>query len=158
MTHDRTLLETLAGQEEALVFKAFDEITAIEIGEHLMRAARAGDLPVVINIRTADRVLFHAALPGSSPDNDEWARRKSNVALRFHKSSMRVGENYRLKGREICAELGLDPIDYASHGGSFPVRVSGTGVVAAITVSGLASEDDHGLIIRVLEDYLAEEQ
>ena len=77
---------------------------------------------------------------------------------RFHKSSMRVGENYRLKGREICAELGLDPIDYASHGGSFPVRVAGTGVVAAITVSGLASEDDHGLIIRVLEDYLAEEQ
>ncbi|SSC64522.1 heme-degrading domain-containing protein [Ciceribacter selenitireducens] len=158
MTHDRTLLDTLADQEEALVFKGFDEITAIEIGGHLMRAARAGDLPVVINIRTADRVLFHAALPGSSPDNDEWARRKSNVALRFHKSSMRVGENYRLKGREICAELGLDPIDYASHGGSFPVRVAGTGVVAAITVSGLASEDDHGLIIRVLEDYLAEEQ
>ena len=30
-------------------------------------------------------------------------------------------------------------------------------VVAAITVSGLASEDDHGLIVRILEDYLAEE-
>lgn len=158
MSNDRDLLDTLAGQEDALVFKAFNEITAIEVGEHLLRAARAGDLPVVINIRTADRVLFHAALPGSSPDNDEWARRKSNVTLRFHRSSMRVGENYRLKGREVCVELGLDPIDYASHGGSFPVRVTGTGVVAAITVSGLTSEDDHGLIVRVLEDYLSEEQ
>ncbi|MBA3039322.1 MAG: heme-degrading domain-containing protein [Alphaproteobacteria bacterium] len=158
MSNDRDLLDTLAGQEDALVFKAFNEITAIEVGEHLLRAARAGDLPVVINIRTADRVLFHAALPGSSPDNDEWARRKSNVTLRFHRSSMRVGENYRLKGREVCVELGLDPIDYASHGGSFPVRVAGTGVVAAITVSGLTSEDDHGLIVRVLEDYLSEEQ
>lgn len=158
MSNERDLLDSLAGQEEALVFKAFNEITAIEVGEHLMRAARAGDLPVVINIRTPDRMLFHVALPGSSPDNDEWARRKSNVTLRFHKSSMRVGENYRLKGREVCVELGLDPIDYASHGGSFPVRVAGTGVVAAITVSGLASEDDHGLIVRVLEDYLAEEQ
>jgi uncharacterized protein (UPF0303 family) len=158
MSNDRDLLDTLAGQEDALVFKAFNEITAIEVGEHLLRSARAGDLPVVINIRTADRVLFHAALPGSSPDNDEWARRKSNVTLRFHRSSMRVGENYRLKGREVCVELGLDPIDYASHGGSFPVRVAGTGVVAAITVSGLTSEDDHGLIVRVLEDYLSEEQ
>lgn len=158
MSNDRDLLDTLAGQEDALVFKAFNEITAIEVGERLLRAARAGDLPVVITIRTADRVLFHAALPGSSPDNDEWARRKSNVTLRFHRSSMRVGENYRLKGREVCVELGLDPIDYASHGGSFPVRVAGTGVVAAITVSGLASEDDHGLIVRVLEDYLSEEQ
>lgn len=158
MSNDRDLLDALAGQEDALVFKAFNEITAIEVGEHLLRAARAGDLPVVINIRTADRVLFHAALPGSSPDNDEWARRKSNVTLRFHRSSMRVGENYRLKGREVCVELGLDPIDYASHGGSFPVRVAGTGVVAAITVSGLTSEDDHGLIVRVLEDYLSEEQ
>lgn len=157
MTHDRALLDTLAKQEDTLVFKAFDEITAIEIGSRLTQAARADDLPVVINIRTADRVLYHAALPGSSPDNDEWARRKSNVALRFHKSSMRVGENYRLKGREVSVELGLDPIDYASHGGSFPVRVAGTGVVAAITVSGLASEDDHGLIVRVLEDYLTEE-
>lgn len=158
MSNDRDLLDTLAGQEDALVFKSFSEITAIEVGEHLLRAARAGDLPVVINIRTADRVLFHAALPGSSPDNDEWARRKSNVTLRFHRSSMRVGENYRLKGREVCVELGLDPIDYASHGGSFPVRVAGTGVVAAITVSGLTSEDDHGLIVRVLEDYFSEEQ
>jgi uncharacterized protein (UPF0303 family) len=154
MSHDRDLLETLAGQEAALTFKAFDETVAFEIGERLTRLARSGKCPVVINIRTPDRVLFHAALPGSSPDNDHWARRKSNVTLRFHKSSMRVGENYRLKGREICAELGMDPLDYASHGGSFPVRVDGTGVVAAITVSGLASEDDHAMIVKVLEDYL----
>ncbi|GEO83863.1 MULTISPECIES: heme-degrading domain-containing protein [Alphaproteobacteria] len=157
MSNDRTLLDTLAGQEEAFVFKAFNEITAIEIGEHLLRAAREGNLPVVIDIRTSDRTLFHVALPGSSPDNDDWARRKSNTVLRFHKSSMRVGENYRLKGREVSAELGMDPFDYASHGGSFPVRVIGTGVVAAITVSGMASEDDHGLIVRVLEDYLSDE-
>ncbi|NKN38454.1 heme-degrading domain-containing protein [Agrobacterium sp. a22-2] len=156
MTATTISMETLIGQEETLVFSSFDEDTALEIGERLVEVATDQHAPVVINIRTADRLLFHAALPGSSPDNDHWARRKSNVTLRFHKSSMRVGESLRLKGRSIGPEIGLDPLDYASHGGSFPARVAGVGVVAAITVSGLASHEDHQMIVTVIEDYLAE--
>lgn len=156
MTATTISMETLIGQEETLVFSSFDEDTALEIGERLVEVATDQHAPVVINIRTPDRLLFHAALPGSSPDNDHWARRKSNVTLRFHKSSMRVGEAMRLKGRSIGPEIGLDPLDYASHGGSFPARVAGVGVVAAITVSGLASHEDHAMIVTVIEDYLAE--
>lgn len=154
MSTDTSLIDELEAQEKALVFAAFDETVAYEIGERLVRAATRDEAPVVIDIRTPDRTLFHAALPGSSPDNDHWARRKSNVTLRLHKSSMRVGESYRLKGRTLGPDHGFDPLDYASHGGSFPVRVTGTGVVAAITVSGLASEEDHAMIIKVLEEYL----
>jgi uncharacterized protein (UPF0303 family) len=149
-----SLLETLEKQESKLVFKSFDEITALEIGQALVKLALSQKAPVVIDIRTPDRTLFHAALPGSSPDNDHWARRKSNVALRFHKASMRVGEVNREKGRGVTAELGLDPLDYADHGGSFPVRI-GSLVVAAITVSGLKSLEDHDMIVSVLEEYLA---
>ncbi|MNL72657.1 hypothetical protein D3C87_1980020 [compost metagenome] len=68
---------------------------------------------------------------------------------------MRVGEALRLKGREPSPDIGLDPLDFASHGGSFPARVAGTGVVAAITVSGLASQEDHDMIVAAIEDYLA---
>lgn len=155
MTTDTSLIDILDAQERALVFSTFNEDTALEIGDRLVQAARRDQAPVVINIRTHDRVLFHAALTGSSPDNDHWARRKSNVTLRLHKSSMRVGESYRMKGRVLGPEFGLDPLDYACHGGSFPVRVAGMGVIAAITVSGLASEEDHAMIVRVLEAYLA---
>ncbi|WP_113339132.1 heme-degrading domain-containing protein [Rhizobium cremeum] len=155
MTADKTdLLAMIDAQEAKLVFPSFDEDTAIEIGKRLLKRARRDKAPVVIDIRTPDRVLFHAALPGSSPDNDHWARRKSNVTLRFHKASLRIGESYRQKARTIGPDYGLDPLDYAAHGGSFPVRVAGTGVIAAITVSGLASEEDHAMIVEVLEDYL----
>lgn len=149
-----SLLDTLERQENQLVFKTFDEITALEVGQALVSQALADKAPVVIDIRTPDRTLFHAALPGSSPDNDHWARRKSNVALRFHRASMRIGELNRSKDRGVTPDLGLDPLDYADHGGSFPVRL-GSLVVAAITVSGLKSQEDHDMIVKVLEDYLA---
>ncbi|MBP1851189.1 uncharacterized protein (UPF0303 family) [Rhizobium halophytocola] len=56
----------------------------------------------------------------------------------------------RRKERTIGPDIRLDPADCAEQGGSFPVRVTGVGVVAAITVSGLAQEDDHGMIVGVL--------
>lgn len=149
------IIDILAAQEEKLVFDSFDEVAALSLGHRLVGIARAASAPVVINIRTPNRTLFHAALPGSSPDNDEWARRKSNVTLRLHRASMWVGENNRLKGRSLGPELGLDLLDYADHGGSFPIRVKGTGVVAAVTVSGLPSADDHAMIIEAIEAYLA---
>jgi uncharacterized protein (UPF0303 family) len=149
-----SLIDTIEKQEARLVFKAFDELAALDLGQRLVALALSQKAPVVIDIRTPDRTLFHAALPGASPDNDHWARRKSNVTLRFHKASLRVGETNRLRERGVTPDLGLDPLDYADHGGSFPVRVAGTGVVAAITVSGLKSQEDHDMIIAVLEDLL----
>lgn len=150
-----SLIETIEKQESELVFKRFDEMTALEVGRRLVDLALSQKAPVVIDIRSPDRTLFHAALPGASPDNDHWARRKSNVTLRMHKASLRVGELNRARGRSVSPEIGLDPLEYADHGGSFPVRVSGAGVVAAITVSGLKSEEDHAMIVTVLEAYLA---
>ncbi|KPF51594.1 heme-degrading domain-containing protein [Rhizobium sp. AAP116] len=149
-----SLIETIERQESLLVFKSFDERVALDVGQRIVDLALSQKAPVVIDIRTPDRTLFHAALPGASPDNDNWARRKSNVTLRMHKASLRVGELNRARGRIVSAEIGLDPMDYADHGGSFPVRVEGTGVVAAITVSGLKSEEDHAMIVTVLEAYL----
>jgi uncharacterized protein (UPF0303 family) len=108
----------------------------------------------VIDIRTANRRLYFAALPGSAPDNDEWARRKANMALRKQCSSLLCGERLKASGESVGQDMGLDPLDYAAHGGSFPVRVTGVGVVAVITVSGLPSRDDHELIVRVLASHL----
>ena len=149
-----SLIETIERQESLLVFKSFDESVALDVGQRLVDLALSQKAPVVIDIRTSDRTLFHAALPGASPDNDHWARRKSNVTLRMHKASLRVGELNRARGRSVLADIGLDPMDYADHGGSFPVRVADTGVIAAITVSGLKSEEDHAMIVTVLEAYL----
>ena len=146
----------LAEEEARLVFGRFDEDTALQLGIALVELAWAEALPVVIDIRTPDRTLFHAALPGSSPDNDDWARRKSNAALRFHKSSLRVGTELRAKDRSLAYQ-GLPAADFADHGGAVPVRVAGVGVVAVATVSGLPQRDDHALVVRAMDQMLAAE-
>lgn len=148
-------LDELENQETRLVFSRFTEETAWEIGAALTAAARQAAAPVVVDIRTPDRTLFHAALPGSAPDNDHWARRKSAMTLRRHQSSLRIGLRMAERGQSVGPDLGLDPEVYSAHGGSFPVRVEGVGVVGAITVSGLASAEDHAMIVAVLEAHLA---
>ena len=147
-------LEDLEEQEAMLVFPRFSEETAWEIGTALVAAGRRTAAPVAVDIRTPDRTLFHAALPGSAPDNDHWARRKSNLTMRYHQSSLLVGLQLAAKGASLGSVRGLDPLDYSDHGGSFPIQVVDTGVIGAITVSGLASEDDHAMIVAAIRAHL----
>ena len=138
-----------------LGFTAFDETTALRLGTILVDLALADDLPVVINIRSANRSFFHAALPGSAPLHEIWARRKSNTALTFQEPSLLVGLRHKDKG-ETLAKHGLDTADYADHGGAVPIRVAGMGVVAVATASGLPQVEDHKLVIRGLKALLAD--
>jgi uncharacterized protein (UPF0303 family) len=89
-------------------------------------------------------------MDGTTPDNVEWVRRKNNVVARFHASSYAVGLKEKLKGHSICESQGLPLADYATHGGSFPLRVAGAGVVGSVTVSGLPMRADHELVIEAL--------
>lgn len=148
------IIATVRKQEATALFAAFNEETAFDLGSALYTIARSKRSPVAINIRTSERALFHAAMPGATPDNDQWVRRKSNVVLRFHQSSLLYGQTLAEKGRVIGPEWGLDPLDYAGHGGSFPIRVKKAGVIGAITVSGLPQLDDHRMIIEALEQFL----
>ena len=147
-------VDDLNKQAAGLVFQRFDETDAVALGGVLLGIAAAQNLPVVINIRTPNRTLFHAALPGSAGLNDLWAKRKSNTALLFQEASLLVGTRHRDKG-ESLAKHGLDEADYADHGGAVPICVAGVGVVACVTVSGLPQLEDHALVVRGIESYLA---
>jgi uncharacterized protein (UPF0303 family) len=137
-----------------LELDSFDEATALRLGQILVELASIGKLPVVVNIRTADRTLFHAALPGSAPLNDLWARRKSNVALMFQLPSLLVGQQHKAKD-ETLARHGLRAEDYADNGGAVPIKVRGAGVVAVATVSGLPQVEDHKLVVRAIRMLMA---
>jgi uncharacterized protein (UPF0303 family) len=144
----------LEAEVAELVLDGFHEAQALRLGRILVDLALAEGLPVVINIRTGDRTLFHAALPGSTPLNDLWARRKSNTALRFHLPSLLVGLRNRAKGKTLEDE-GLSAADHADHGGAVPVVVRGVGAVAVATVSGLPQVEDHRLVVRGLRALMA---
>lgn len=144
----------IAAQEAALVFSAFDEATAFAVGAAIRDKGLAGNMPIIIDIRTWDRPLFYAALPGSTADNANWARRKRNVVQTFLKSTYRMVLEQQRPDRTFKVGSGLDIADYVLAGGGFPVTVKGAGVIGVIAVSGLPERDDHGIIVEVLAAHL----
>jgi len=142
-------LARIALQEGQLQFASFDEQTAWNLGSRLRFLAIERGLALVIDIRRPAQPLFYTALPGTTPDNAEWVRRKSNVTFRFHRSSYAVGLEMEQKQSSLEAR-GLPTADYASHGGSFPIRVQNAGLIGAITVSGLPQRADHELVVEAL--------
>jgi uncharacterized protein (UPF0303 family) len=54
------------------------------------------------------------------------------------------------KQSNLFERYGLPVADYAGHGGSFPLRVTGAGVIGSITVSGLPDRADHQLAVEAL--------
>ena len=155
MTEDRPSLEELTRQEEEIVFDRFDEETAWRLGSQLVEAAREQDLAVTIDIRRSGHQLFHAARPGTAPDNDAWVERKVRVVTRFAKSSLHVGEAARQAGTTFEEQMRLDPDEYAAHGGGFPITIKDVGVVGVVTVSGLPQLEDHAFVVEQLRRFLA---
>ncbi|MDX3383587.1 heme-degrading domain-containing protein [Streptomyces niveiscabiei] len=150
-------LDELKSQERRLVFRQFTYEDAWALGSLLVGLAREREAPVAIDIHRAGQQLFHAALPGSSPDNDAWIARKRRVVERYGSASYRVGAEFRAKGTTFEESSRLDPDTYAAHGGSFPVTVEGVGVIGAVTVSGLPQLEDHRLVVEALEEFLGKD-
>jgi uncharacterized protein (UPF0303 family) len=143
-------LDRISLQERELVLPKLDAQTAWDLGSRLRALAEERGLAVVIDVRRFGQPLFYAAMDGTTPDNPEWVRRKSNVVARFHRSSYAVGLREKLKNETIYMSQGVSLADYATHGGSFPLAVAGAGVVGSVTVSGLPMREDHELVVEAL--------
>jgi uncharacterized protein (UPF0303 family) len=143
-------LEIISHQERELQFRSFSAGVAWQLGVRLRELAVSRNASVVIDVRRFGQPLFYAAFEGTSPDNYEWARKKSNVVARFHRSSYAVGLTLRAKNETLFDKYGLPPARYASHGGSFPIAVSGAGIIGSVTVSGLSQRADHELVVEAL--------
>jgi uncharacterized protein (UPF0303 family) len=147
-------IERIRAQEQELVFERFDEAVAFAIGSAIRERALRENLPIIVDIRTFDRPMFYAAMPGSNASNPDWARRKINVVRRFLKSSYRMVLEQDRPDRTFKMGEGLDIADYVLAGGGFPITVKGAGVIGAIAVSGLPEREDHNVVVAALSDYL----
>jgi uncharacterized protein (UPF0303 family) len=143
-------LERVAFQERELQFVRLDTRTAWDLGASIRGMAEDRGLAVVVDVRRFGQPLFYAALEGTSPDNAEWVRRKCNVVARFHRSSYGVLLSMKMKSDTLLNEYGLPIADYIEAGGSFPLAVSGAGILGSVTVSGLTDREDHELVVEAL--------
>jgi len=152
------LLGQLLQEERELQFIRFSEDTAWRLGSLLVGLARGRNLSVTIDIMRGTHQLFHASLRGTSPDNDEWVKRKVRLVYRFGHSSFYIGQLLESKGKSIEQSYLVSESEYAPHGGCFPIIIKDTGIVGTITVSGLPQEEDHKLVVEALRAFLAEEK
>jgi uncharacterized protein (UPF0303 family) len=147
-------LAELTAEEEELQFASFTNDDAWELGVALVATARRQDLPVAVDISRNRAQLFHAALPGTSPDNASWIRRKARVVNRFGHSTLYMRQAARERGTTFEEQYGLDPLRYAAHGGGFPIVVRRVGPVGVVVVSGLPQLEDHRMVVAALRAHL----
>jgi uncharacterized protein (UPF0303 family) len=153
-TGDRTV-QQLLDEEESLLLPSLSEGDAIDIGLVALGLARERALAVTIEVRRCGRTVFQAALPGTSPDNDDWIARKTRVVERFGHSTLHERVRHEESGTTFTERTGLPESQYAAHGGGFPLAVAGTGVVGVLLVSGLPQIADHELCVEALTAHLA---
>ncbi len=149
-----TDLALMALQEEQLQFDAFSLDTAWQLGTRLKAAIEARGKAAAIEIQFTGHPLFFYAMPGTTPDNIDWIRRKRNVVQRFHRSSYAMRLELRKKQTTLTDQAGLSLRDHAAAGGCFPILLRGTGCIGTIAVSGLPMRDDHNVIVEVLATWL----
>ena len=143
-------LDRIDEQLRRLRFTRFDETDAWELGSDLRERAVQREVAITIEIRIAGSTVFMCAMPGTSPANADWARRKRNVVELLHQPSYAIGLEEIRDGRSVLTQMGLPDHEVASHGGSFPIFVEGVGCIGAVTVSGLPQRDDHEFVVEAL--------
>ena len=158
MTSENPELAELLLHEEELQFATLHQHDGVGPRPAHWSMPRVGTaLAVTIDVRRGDQQLFHAALPGTAPNNDIWIERKNRVVRRFGHSSFYV--RHKAPGSTAPTSSPTSPSTPASTrptGGAFPIIVRDVGVVGTVTVSGLPQEDDHRLVVDTLGAVLAD--
>ena len=111
--------------------------------------------PIAVEVRLKEWVVFHASLPGSSPDNDAWIARKARVVLATGNSTMFERVLAEEQGIDWYEEKGLSLETHAVHGGGLALNVAGFGCMGILLISGLPQVQDHLLGVEVLTEFLA---
>ena len=144
----------LLEEEFVLKLTSLTNIDALEIGEIAATLGKQRKLPVAIEVRIGEWIVFHASLEGSKPENDSWIARKSRVVM--------LKQHSTIYERVLAEELGIDwhkennIVDetHAIHGGAVPL-ITLTGFAGILIISGLPQVDDHLFAVEVLTEFLA---
>ncbi len=143
-------------QEEVLLLLPSLEVDdALEIGEIAKSLGVLRSLPIAVEVRIGDWVIYHASLPGSSTENQSWIDRKARVVLLKHHSTL--FERVSAEEREIDwhKENNVEDETHAIHGGGLPLITKDEGFKGVLLISGLPQVEDHLLGVEVLTEFLA---
>jgi uncharacterized protein (UPF0303 family) len=147
--------QQLLQEEQVLILPSLTNTDAIEIGEIATALGTDRNLPIAVEVRIGDWIVYHASLTGSTPENDWWIGRKARVVnLKKHST---IFERVLAEENDIDwhKENNLMDETHAIHGGGLPLITKDGGYQGVLIVSGLPQVDDHLLGVEVLTEFLA---
>ena len=142
-------------EEQSLTLPSLDLADAIELGEISKSLGMARNLPIAIEVRLGDWIIYHVSLPGSKPENDWWIARKARVVMLNHHSTMYERVSAEERGVDWFKENNVEVETYAIHGGGLPLTTKNEGFIGTLLISGLPQVYDHLLGVEVITEYLA---
>jgi len=145
----------LLTEEQILTLPSLDLTGALEIGEIAKSLGQMKNLPIAVEVRLGDWIIYHASLPGSKPENDWWISRKARVVMLKHHSTMFERVSAEERGVDWYKENNLLDETHAIHGGGLPLITKDEGFVGVLLISGLPQVEDHLLGVEVLTEFLA---
>lgn len=145
----------LARESATLMLPSLTQSEALELGEIAVAIGKARSLPIAVEVRLKDWTVYHASLPGSSPENDRWIARKARVVLATGQSTMFERVLAEEQGIDWYVSKNLPEETHAIHGGGLALNVKGLGFVGVLLISGLPQVEDHLFGVEVLAEYLA---
>ena len=145
----------LQKEEQLLKLPLLDNLSAVEIGEIAKSIGLIRKLPIAIEVRLGDWIVYHVSLPGSTPENDWWMSRKARTVMLKQHSTMYERVNAEERGVDWHKENDLLDETHAIHGGGLPLITEKEGFVGVLLISGLPQVEDHLLGVEVLTEFLA---
>ena len=145
----------LLSEEKILTLPSLISTEGLEIGEIAKSLGVARNLPIAIEVRIGDWIIYHVSLPGSTPENDWWMSRKARVVKLKQHSTMYERVSAEERGVDWHEENNLLDETHAIHGGGLPLITKNEGFVGVLLISGLPQVEDHLLGVEVLTEFLA---
>ena len=145
----------LINEEQILTLPSLDLAGALEIGEIAKSIAVLRKLPLAIQVRLGDWIIYHASLPGSTSENHWWIDRKARVVLLKHHSTIYERVSAEERGIDWHKENNVEDETHAIHGGGLPLITKDEGFIGVLLISGLPQVEDHLLGVEVLTEFLA---
>jgi uncharacterized protein (UPF0303 family) len=145
----------LLKEEQLLLLTSFKLADAIEIGEIAKTFGVTRTLPIAVEVRIGDWVVYHASLPGSTAENQWWIDRKARTVMLKQHSTMYERVSAQERGVDWHNENNLLDETHAIHGGGLPLITKDDGFVGVLLISGLPQVEDHLLGVEVLTEFLA---
>lgn len=127
---------------------------AFDFGRAIVEESLAAGLAIGVDIYLNGRTVFRFLPSALGADKEDWLCRKRNTVLYFGMSTQAMYE--KCKGNEalLQTKYARELREFTLTPGSLPLVVEGTGLVGALTVTGLLPEEDHALAEKYLRSWI----